>query len=621
MNRKLLDFYNEELYYLRRMGMEFASQNPKTAKQLDLGRFECADPYVERLLEGFAFLTARVQLKLDAEFPSFTQHLLNIVYPHYLSPTPSMTIVRFDANVQGGVPAEGDHRPRGSRLFYKLEGVRNEFRTSQNVTVWPISVEKADYLSPAEARDILPVKQQKIYSGLRLRLKIADGIDWNTVPLDELVFYLDGGREIAGPVYELLAAHTAAVLVKPVSENNSKTWRLSLPVTAVKMLGFSEEEALLPYTDISFQGYRLLQEYYALPERFLFVQLSGLHAAIQKLSAGEELEITLLFKEEKPQLQGMLGPDNFLLHCTPAINLFPRNTNKVTVASHAHEHHVIVNKNKAQSYEIHSITHVKGFDKNSQETEQFLPFYDSRSGQSGQGAYYTWRRTPSLSPQGKRSVLDEYRGSEIYLSLVNSQGGDYASGLSELSVNVLCTNRDSPEHERFRRTRVGFELEHGSPKGNEIYSIVGPTKARAAYPEGEQAWRLINHLSLNYLSLLDTDSKQGAAALRELLNLYADNSLPEFRRQLEGVLSINSKPIVRRLAGSGPIAFGRGVGIDLHCEEKAFDGLGAFLLGAVLEKFFAKYVSVNSFVQLSLHTSERGEVIKWPVRTGTTPIL
>lgn len=624
MHPKLLDYYEKELAFLRGMGKEFAERFPSVAQRLDLGRFECADPYVERLLEGVAFLTARIQLQMDAEFPGFTQYLLNMVYPHYLSPVPSMTILRFVADLDGGMTTTGFSLPKSTRLFTEVGlggSSRCEFRTARDVMLWPIQLTSAEYLPAAEAGYYPLPRQQPAKSGIRLRLRAANGIPWREMPLDDLVFYLDGARETVGRVYELLAAHTQSVIMQPVmQQGQSPRWRQVLPATSVQPLGFSQDDALLPHTEVSFQGYRLLQEYFAFPERFLFVRLTGLQAVLQQLGTEEVLEIVCLFEDKNELLKGVLSTDNFVLNCVPAINLFPRRADRVPVSTLSREHHVIVDRTHAQDYEVYAITEVTGFDSNLQEQQRFRPFYDCRGKRGVGNAYYTWRRVPHLPPLGKQGGR-HYQGSEVYLSLVDSAAAPYAADLKQLGVSALCTNRDAPLYTFHNKGRVRFTLEVSAPV-KQVESLAGPSTPLPAHPDGEHAWRLINHLSLNYLSLLDSDDKQGAVALRSLLKLYADMGAAGLRKQVEeGILAVESRSVVRRIPGSGPIAFGRGVEITLQCQDSAFDGLGAFLLGAVLEKFFAKYVSINSFTQMSLTTIERGRVMQWPVRMGTTPIL
>lgn len=623
MHPKLLEYYEKELSFLRGMGKEFAERFPSVAQRLDLGRFECADPYVERLLEGFAFLAARIQLKLDAEFPGFTQHLLNMVYPHYLSPIPSMAIVRFNPDLEGGVTPSGFLLPKDTRLFTQaaLENeVRCEFRTANDLTLWPVELKSAEYLLAAEA-SYYPLKQQAAKSGLRLRLQACNGIPLNTVSLNELVFYLEGTKDTAGRIYELLAAHAIQLIIQPVAEaGKSPAWRQVLPLAALEMQGFKPEEALLPHTDVSFEGYRLLQEYFAFPERFLFFKLSQLQAAVQRLSDSDALELVILFKDKNDLLKGMINTENFVLNALPVINLFPRRTDRIHVSNLLREHHVIVDKTRVQDYEIYAIREVTGFDVNLREQQTFKPFYACHAEQSKHSAYYTWRRIPHLPPANQQ-LARQYQAGEVYVSLVDSKAAPYSADLRQLGVLALCTNRDSPLYCLHTKGRVSFSLEASAPIKN-VESLVGPSAPLPAAPEGEQAWRLINHLSLNYLSLLDKDDQQGAAALRSLLKLYTDLGSASLRKQVdEGILSIKSQQVVRRIAGAGPIAFGRGLGIELKCQERAFDGLGPILLSSILEKFFAKYVSINSFTQLTLTTSERGEIMQWPIRTGTKMIL
>ncbi|GAA0404426.1 type VI secretion system baseplate subunit TssF [Cocleimonas flava] len=622
MHPEMLKYYEKELQFVRGMGKEFAERYPGVAERLDLGGFECADPYVERLLEGFAFLSARIQLKLDAEFPKFTQNLLDMVYPHYLAPTPSMAIMSFEPDLDGGVTEDGFSIPRGTRLRSSLsEGMRTrcDYRTSQDVNLWPLSIEDVKYLRAGEAeiynRSSTPVK-----SGIQVQLKVSPGIEFKSLSLNNLEFYLDGGGETPHRIYELLLAHCASIVIQPVEKNGKKpSWQMELPANSLSEMGFDQDQALLPYTDVSFQGYRYLQEYFAFPQRFLFVQLSGLKNVIPRCES-ESLEIIFLFKEKNDLLKGALGKDNLSLNCTPAINLFPKRADRIHLSHRSSEHQVIIDRTNPLDYEVFSITGVNGFDSSLQDKQTFSPFYASNNYDSKRGqAYYTISRKPRLQSTTNRSDKD-YVGTEIFLSLVDSSETPYDEDLKQLGVSALCTNRDLPLHITSRGGKTLFTMEDSAPV-LQIRSLAGPTKPKPPNVEGENAWRLISHLSLNYLSLMDKDEKEGAVALRELLTLYGDMHRSETMKQINGVLSVTSNPAVRRIPGAGPITFGRGVEISVNCKESAFDGMGVYLLGSILEHFFAKYVSLNSFTQTNLNTVERGAIKQWSVRTGTRATL
>ena len=621
MHPEMLKYYEKELQFIRGMGKEFAERYPGVAERLDLGGFECADPYVERLLEGFAFLSARIQLKLDAEFPRFTQNLLDMVYPHYLAPTPSMAIMNFEPDLEGGVTEEGFSIPRGTRLRSSLsEGMRTrcDYRTSQTVNLWPLTIEKAAYLRAGEA-EIFNSLEEPVLSGIRLDLKIAPGIEFKTLPLDKLEIYLDGGGETPHRIYELLLAHCTSIIVQPISDNGKKpSWQVKLPPSNLKEMGFDEDQALLPYTDVSFQGYRYFQEYFAFPQRFLFVELSGLKNSIQRCEE-ESLEIIFLFNQKNELLEGAIDKNNFSLNCTPAINLFPKRADRIHLSHRSSEHQVIIDRTNPLDYEVYSVTSVHGIDSNLQEKQKFSPFYASDNYDNKVQAFYTIRRKPRLQSTTNKSHTD-YVGTESFLSLVDSSETPYDNDLKQLGVSALCTNRDLPLHITSRGGKTLFTMEDSAPV-KQIRSLAGPTKPKPPNVEGENAWRLISHLSLNYLSLVDANDKDGAVALRELLTLYADIHRSETMKQINGLLSVNSSSVVRRIPGKGPITFGRGLNISINCKESAFDGIGVYMLGSVLERFFAKYVSLNSFTQTSLHTVERGKIKEWSVRTGTRAIL
>lgn len=622
MDPRLLTYYNRELQYIRETGQEFAKEFPKIAGRLGIETLECTDPYVERLLESFAFLTARVQLKIDAEFPRFTQHLLQMVYPHYLCPTPSMTVVQLVPSLTEGALADGFRVPRGSAMKSVIgrgEQTACEYRTAHDVTLWPLELTGAEYTSFLGDLGTLRIPG-KPKAALRLKLQASAGLNFAQIALDNLPLFLPGGDEIAFRLYELLMAHAVALVVRPVGGGS---WSEMVLDTPVRPMGFEDNEALIPYGPRSFQGYRLLQEYFAFPSRFLFANLCGLATAVRRCAA-PEIEIVVVLDAQDARLEKAVGPGQFSLFCTPAINLFPKRTDRIHLTEAENEYHIVPDRTRPMDFEIHSVTEVLGFGTSADQKQEFFPFYamHDRTTAEEMSSYYTTIREPRMlsTKQRAQGARSSYVGSEVFIALVDASQAPVRPQLKQLAINTLCTNRDLSLHIPVGQKRSDFSLETGAPV-DAVRAVAGPTPPKASYAYGDPTWRLVSHLALNYLSVTDDSNGGGASALRELLSLYGDTSDPVVRKQVEGVRSVESSSITRRLPVSGPVAFGRGLEVALTFDETAFEGTGVFLMGAVLERFFAKYVSINSFSETVLKSIQRKEIMRWPARLGRRPAL
>jgi len=625
MDRRFLDLYNREIMHLRKMGAEFAREFPKIAGRLGgLDEIQpCRDPFVERLLEGFAFLAARVQLKLDAEFPRFTRSLLETIYPHYLAPTPSVAIVQFWSDLDENALADGFLIPRGSSLHSRLgktDQTRCEYRTAHDVTLWPIQVTQADYYTRELASLRVPTVPG-VKAGIRIRIQSTAGLNFSELKLDSLNFHLMGIGEVPMQLYEQFFADAVCVVVQPAS-GPAKGQKV-IDASCIQRIGFGNNEKLLPYDARSFQGYRLLHEYFISPRRFMFVGLKDLGAAVRGCEENQ-LDIIILLKESNIQLEGVVGADNFGLFCSPAINLFKKRADRIHVSDKYSEFHIVPDRTRPLDFEVYNTSKVIGYGTQSDQMQEFLPFYlakDLRG--SEKGAYYVINRVPR--PQSEREKLRgrrsrSYSGSEVYISIVDAAAVPYSLDLKQLGVEVLCTNRDLPLHMPVGQGNFDFTMDKTAPYTS-IRCLGTPTSPRPSRAEGEIAWRTINHLSLNYLSLTNTDNGTGVSALRDILRLYSDANDLQISKQIDGIKSISCKPINRRIKTSGSIAFARGLEITVTFEEGLFVGSGVFLLGAVLEQFFAKYVSINSFTETVIKTVERGEIKRWPMRTGLRQIL
>ncbi|MEO7034534.1 MAG: type VI secretion system baseplate subunit TssF [Polyangiaceae bacterium] len=621
MDQRLLAYYNRELQYVRQLGGEFAKQFPKIAGRLGLDSFECADPYVERLLEGFAFLAARVQLKIDSEFPRFTENLLEMVYPHYLAPTPSMTVVQFEPNHRQGILSEGFLIPRGTSLRGNVgagEQTPCVYRTAHDVTLWPLEIVGISHSAfLGDIGDVQLVNRRPIRGAVRLKLRTTDGTPMKQLSLDRLPLFIRGTDQTGLRLFELLLGASLGSVIRSPQDD----FREVVSKDAVLPQGLAEEQALLPNVPKAFQGYRLLQEYFALPNRFMFAELVGLGSAVKRCS-GNELEVIILVDRHDPVVERGLSVAQVALFCSPAINLFPRRADRIHLTDRTHEYHVVADRTRPMDLEVHTVSEVVGYGASTEARRDFAPFYSctERSPHRPDAAYYTLHREARVTStrQRRNGPRSSYLGSELFISLVDGQNGPYHAELKQLSVQTLCSNRDLPLHLSVGLSTTDFHIESGAPVSS-VRCVAGPTAPHESRAWGGTSWRLISHLSLNYLSITNTGEGDGAAVLRELLQLYAHLADTSQSRQIEGVRAVASTPIVRPLPMSGPANFVRGLELVLDCDETAFEGTSVFLLGMVLEQFFSKYVSLNSFTETVLRTTQRGQIMRWPARIGRRP--
>ena len=624
MDERLLEHYNTELRHLREMAGEFAREFPKIAGRLSLDKDAkeiCPDPYVERLLEGFAFLAARIHLKIDSEFPRFTQSLLETVYPHYLSPIPSMAVVRFDPEEQEGALAEGVVVPRGTLMrssIGKGERTACTFQTAHEVRLLPIRIAEVRYFTRDTAELNLP-RELQARAAIRIRLQATAAVPFKDIKLDPLTFFIRGADDLPALIYEQIFARKSALVLQSVAERGKSL--ASLPPSSIRRVGFSDKEALLPQSPRGFEGYRLLREYFAFPQRFLFFELAGLGEAA-RLNKGDQLDLVIALKEPETRLESRLDATCLELFCTPAINLFPKTLDRINLSDRFSEFHVVPDRNRPLDFEVFEIESVTGYGAVAGQEQEFRAFYLARDTDLGAGAFYTTNRvrrmlTAKEKQFGRKSA---YSGTEIFLSLVDANSAPYSSELRQLGIRALCTNRHLPIQMAVGIGRSDFTMDLSAPVVA-IRCLSGPNVPTPSQAEGRFSWRLISHLSLNYLSLLDAKGEEGAGALREILRLYADSDDRQTAKQIEGLRKVRSGAVIRRVKTPGPITFARGLEITVDLDETAFEGTGVFILGAVLEQFFSKYVSLNSFTETIIRTQQRGEIMRWPAQMGRRQII
>ncbi len=612
MHAKLLNYYDRELSHLRELGREFARDFPAVAGELGLGSDTCADPHVERLLEGFAFLTARVQLQIDAEFPRFTEQMLNLIYPQCLAPTPSMAIVSLAPDPRQTLPDNGYLVPRGTPLGAQLPHANVatcRYRTGHDVELWPIEVSHVQQrpLAGEELRGVRLPSGRSARSALRIGLRSIDGRPLSRLGLNRLPLFLGGQDAHGRRLYELCGASTIAVLVRDPDGGVCSAHDASV----LSADGFHDEQALLPCGPRAFAGHRLLEEYFALPDRFAFLALTGIEAGIRRCS-GTRAEIVLLLDRYDASFES-LSPAQVRLFCTPVVNLFEHRADRVALSDREHEYRIVADRTRPEQLEVHSIIGVVG---RGPATERvFRPLYNCSDRTIAEDpAYFTVHRRARRVASG--TVTHEpsrgYLGSETFLSLVDGDAGPFRSSLDQLSVTAWCTNAALP-------LRLGslpdaaWTLEAAAPiRGVEV--VRRPSAPLDSRALGDVAWRLIAQLSCNYLGLLG--EQDGAGTLQRLLELHADRTHPVIRRLIAGVRAVTLGSVVRRLPRPGPACFARGTEVTLTCDEAAFEGMSLVLFGRVIAEFLSRSAAINSFVELALCSSERGELIRFLPRVG-----
>jgi type VI secretion system protein ImpG len=608
MRDELLLFYERELDYLRKSAAQFAEKHPKVASRLVLEPTKCEDPHVERLLEGFAFLAARVHLKLEDEFPEITEALLSVVYPQLVRPIPSMSVVEFQLDPEKGKLASGMKIDRNSQLYSKpISGVPCTFRTCYDTTLWPITVSAAELSPPSRLKP--PVKTSDSAWAIRLELRCAKDVNFVALKPERLRFYLDGESGLVNILYELLFSRLNRIQVRDLTPG-SKLAPVTLPATALTAVGFGPNEGMVPYPSASFAGHRLLMEYFAFPEKFFFVDLGGLEA-VTHAGFKDAIEVIFLLSDiegsgRQQRLELELSKKTFRLGCTPVVNLFPQVAEPIQLNQRRVEYPLIPDVRRPYSVEVYSVDEVNGINSANQKITTYEPFYSLRhsSRRDDRSCFWLARRRPSNRPNDD--------GTDISLSLLDLSLTTADPDATVLSVKTTCTNRDLPGRLPFGNQDSDFELEGAAPM-KRIVALRKPT-GPVRPPMGKGVlWRLVSHLSLNYLSLVS----EGKDALQEILRLYDLGRTAYSQNVIQSILQVRSRPHFARLVSEQGVSFARGLRIEMEIDEDQFTGGGAFLFAAVLERFFGLAASLNSFTQLSVTTPQRKEgLYEWEPRSG-----
>lgn len=613
MRDDLLTYYERELAFLRRTGAEFAARYPKVAGRLQLEPTKCEDPHVERLLEGFAFLAARVHLRIDDDFPEISEALLNVVYPHYVRPIPSMSLVQFHPDPEQGKQTAGLRIPSGATLFSRaVGGVPARFRTCWDTTLWPLNITGVRWTAPHQLSP--PLRSPDAVAALVVQLEALPDTSLKDMKLDSLRFHLHGEPGVVWTLHELLGSRCVEVVVRePGAGATGRS--VALPASSVRLAGFDADQGMLPFEKRSFLGYRLLQEYFTFPEKFAFVELGGLEV-LREVGFDRKVEIVFLFRsferaERRAMLETGVRADTLRLGCTPIVNLYRRVAEPVLVTATQHEYPVVADVRRRETAGIFSVDEVVAVTPGDPEARPLDPFYGFRHASSGsrkRAFWYTHRRIAGWRTDG---------GSEVMLTFVDLSGRPVRPGADTITARVTCHDGQLPGRLSFGDPSGDFELEGGGPF-RKIVALVKPTPLLEPPVGKPLLWRLISQLSLNYTAL----AEEGVDPVRELLRLHNFGDTAAGDRQIGGLTAMRTSPAHALVESDHGVGFARGQRVEVEMDEEAFAGGSAFLLAAVMEAFLGLYAALNSFTQLSIRTRQRRELLhEWPPRAGWKPLL
>lgn len=650
----LLPHYERELAFLRTRAADFAQRYPKIAGRLQLSGDVGDDPHVERLMESFALLSARIHKRLDDDFPLFTEALLEVLYPHYLRPFPSCAVARFDLSAQALQMSQPAILPRGTELTSRpVKGVPCRFRTSQATTLLPLRVASVGFRHALGAPAGTPLPPQAT-SVLSITLdKLSPALSWQAALSAPLRIYLDGEASQVSALREALCGQAVGVMWQT---DAGRPWRHAAGGAAAlpQGVGFAEDQALIDWDDRSHPAYRLLTEYFAFPDKFQFVDLPALFSGpispgvapgVTPDAAGEggmasRLTVHVLVAglradADASRLLEAVAVHNIVLGAAPVVNLFRQAADPIRITHQQDSHAVVVDGRRAHGHEVHALERVYRVRQTAhgEVIDEVKPFFSlqhgallAEDGITPQGAA---KSSGGLSV-GQAGAIPAYwqlhrdedlaersPGHELLLTLVDANQRLTTPAVETLSLDVLATNRDLP-HLLAPGTPGGDLFMGGGGPAREVVLLRKPTRSQRVRRDKGMLWRLISHLSLNHLSL----TGGGIDALKELLRLYDLPHSLSNRRQVEALVAIEFKPDTAWLPGEPFATFVRGTEVRLTVDEQGFVGTGLSLFATVLDHFFGLYVHINSYARLTvLSARTHEELIACPPRHGARPLL
>ena len=636
MKKAFRDAYERELDILSERSAELAEEFPGRADRLGGVLRENIDPTIAGLLEGTAFLAARVQLKLDEEFRGFTTELLEQIFPDALAPIPSCMIVQAPPTTKDSGDPIVRNYPRGTYLDANFRDsdtrVTCRFSLTSALKVMPLTISDLTYHDRTTSLGRLGQDPHRdTRAGVQLDLQTTHDLPLSSLAEDDLTFHLSGDMFRAIALYEQIHCNTLRLSLRWLQPNGDPVF-LRLRPDQIRQVGFSRDELLFDRQNGLFEGFAHLRDFFAFPRRFLGFRLIGLAEILKRIET-DKMQLIFEFDRSDDDLARLTQKGDIRLNCAAAINLFEEGSNQIRLDDKRHEFVVTPDSSPMTHYEVHRILKVHASFGTTNDRVPVEPLYALPEGSGGQRStyYYTSRRKPRRMTMTERShgTRSGYRGTETFVSIYEPPESIVGRRAHRLHLQTLCSNRHLPSALPLARSE---DFHVVTDNDMSLTCINGPTPPREAMTETEKSgphrvgqgdvyWRLISYLSLNHFGLDDRYDRDGAASLREVLTLFADLSDSVIEAQIAGLVDLKVRPITRSLRRSEGYFPARGLEISVTFDETGFEGSGIILLAAVLDRFFAEYVSINSCTQVVTISKQRGVIKRWPPRTGTGPLV
>ena len=581
----LKEFFRSELDFLKRDGQHFSKIYPHLSRFLS---DEIVDPEAERIIESFAFLTARLKEKVQDNLPEITQSMIQLLWPNYLRPLPSCAILNFQPKERAITTKH--IVPKGTFVSSKpVDGTACQFQTTMDVAVYPLVLNDVKSTSGSESTII------------ELDLENITDSDFSSIQCDELSFYLSGSDYSALTCYQWIFNYLTKVYIK------SEDGVINLPLDVISSVGFNKDESLIPYPDNAFDGYRLLQEFFFFPKKFYFFKLRNLHLYLNRLGK-KKFKLFFEFNRSFPKDLKLTQAD-FSLYCVPIINLFEHDAVPLNLDGKKDLYPVIPAGFNREHFEIFDIRRVSGskFLKETGNKIYTYPKFESfvHSSSSGGSGYY------------KSIIKDniEETGYDHFVSFVSDSNKILDSSRETISIDLDCTNHNLPEFLGIGDICVPSQ---NTPSYIDFKNITLPIKTVRAVLDESIHWKLVSNLSLNYLSLTKLDVLKEILLTYDFSAMYDVQALRRTEKRLSGMESITTRPIDKVIKG---IVY-RGQKSVLRIDSNNFLCEGElFLFGSILAEFFRLYGTINSFHLLEVINTNNNEIFKWEQKTSLQRVI